>query len=1112
MKQSLLKVAIKTNLSLKSPPIYNEAQKEKKRSKSTMFALLTLTLASFSISQPIQAQEKSDLKNGEYMFTVAGCGSCHGKDGDPKKLSGGYQIKTEFGTFVTPNISPDLTHGIGKWTKADFYAALKEGVSPKGDHYYPSFPYASYAGMSRKDIFDIFSYIKTLPAVATASISHNLAFPYSLRNSIGLWKIAAALPSQFIPQAGKDAQYNRGKYLVEHVAHCAECHTPRSSLFQTLDQSRSFEGSVLNGVSVPGITASKLKRKGLDTFLTSMTQGKTLRGKPMTDKGMLKVVKNMGKLSKEDITAIYSYLANTKAEKTELNIQPVAYTEEPVVASTDNVLTNTNEEFFSKYCSSCHGSGGKEAAKKDFIWSNLNTLASDPTLVTPGKPEKSDVFLSIVDGTMPKHGERPTKEEVATLAQWIKDLKPQEKKAKLIKVGSDGEEEEGDAKKEAVELDDRPFLEEEAMQKAILSDLVNVSEFDRKTTRYISLTHLYNAAPAKATNEQVNASQNYYRLAVAKLINSVSYSPKLHKPTIVEGTNGTVIRINIADLNWDEHKWAEVENLYPYSVIGIKGDALSQIQHITHTKAPIVKGDWFAFTASRAPLYNKLLHLPNTLTELETQIGIDANRNIDKGDVIRAAFTQGHSNVSDHNRLIERHDLPTGGYYWKSYDFGGSDGERSLLQHPFGPVGVRNLPDHAEPFVHDGGEVFFSLPNGLQAYYLADGKDKFIPSGPTDVVRDHTRPPGLGVEVVNAASCMSCHADGIVFKRDELRAFAENSSSFTVNQMKFLKELYPGKETLRKYYKKDQKTFTDALLQLGIGRRLEDGRFENVSVLVEGAYAPREIIGYLADQYQDVLNHQRVAAEFGQTIDQFNKRIESIPSKYNDALRQGLRVRDLLNNGQKLQRLQYEQLFPQLAIGLLGLESAFHPVTEVAHKDGKDKHIEKVKKVKFTPVTLTAKDRHEKKTKRLNLVVKVEKNQFYFGELLKFSVSTSKTCELNIIYKQADGSIVTLPPTLSGEAVLGNPILKAGEVRHLPVSSKVKLRFAEPAGSEELFVQCRAGGLGTHKVDEKKIEHIKKEFTQEYATRGLRIEIDKHAEPEREVHDATSIKFHVSAK
>ncbi len=1076
------------------------------------FSSLILTIATGTalvLTAPLslKAEEKSDLKNGEYMFTVAGCGSCHGKDGDPKKLTGGYEIKTEFGTFVTPNITPDLVHGIGKWTKADFYAALKEGVSPKGNHYYPSFPYSSYAGMSRKDIFDIFDYIKTLPAIATASIEHNLSFPYSLRNSIGLWKIAAALPSKFTPTSGKDDQYNRGKYLVEHVAHCGECHTPRSSLFQTLDQSRAFEGSELNGVSVPGITASKLQRKGLDSFLTAMTTGVTLRGKPMTDPGMLKVVKNMKKLSEDDHKAIYSYLANTKAEKTELDIQPVALTETPVVASTDNVLTNTNEEFFAKYCSSCHGTAGKVAAKKDFIWTNLKTLASDTTLITPGNPDKSDIYLSVVDGTMPKHGVRPTQEEVESLAEWIRGLKIEVEKEKVVEVGAEADEDKEQAEKSPEPVEERQFLEDEDIRKAILSDLVNISEFDRKTTRYFSHTHLYNVAPPETTEEQINASMQFYKLAIAKLVNSLSYAPKLHKPEIVEGTNGTVVRINIADLKWNQEKWEIIEQHYPYAIEGIKGDALSQIQDITHSKAPIIKSDWFAFTSSRAPLYNKILDLPDTLPELEEMISIDANANIDNGDVVRAAFTRGHSNVSDHNRLIERHDLPKGGYYWKSYDFGGSDGERSLLQHPFGPAGVKNLPDHAKPFVHDGGEVFFSLPNGLQAYYLADGKDNFIPSGPTDVVRDHTRPPGLGVEVVNASSCMSCHADGIVFKRDEMAAFVESSSSFTVNQRKFLEILYPGKEKLREYYKADQKAFTTALLELGIGKTLEDGRFENTSVLVEGAAAPRELISFLADLYQDVLDQQRVAAEFGLTTDQFNKRIESIPAKHSDALREGLKVRDLLNNGQKLQRAQYEQLFPQLVAGLIG----FEPVIIDQHIASKtDTPTEK--KPAFTPVKLTAKDRFESKTKRLNLVVKVPKREYHFGEVLKFTVSSSKTCELNIIYKQADGSIVTLPPEMSGEAVLGSTTLKAGEERHLPVSDKVKLRFAEPAGEEELFVQCRAGGLGKSKVTEEKIETIKKEFTDEYATRGLRIEIDKVSEPERQIHDATSIKFFVKAK
>jgi len=1070
----------------------------KKRAKLTL-AALAISALSTNVFTTSPAMAQADLKNGEYMFTIAGCGSCHGQKGDPKKLTGGYEIKTEFGTFVTPNISPDPQHGIGKWSKGDFFAALKEGISPRGSHYYPSFPYSSYAGMTKKDIFDIYDYIKTLPAIAVASVKHKLSFPYNLRSSVGLWKIAAALPENFTPTVGESDAYNRGKYLVEHVAHCGECHTPRSSLFQTLDQNRRFEGTVLNGENVPGITSKKLKRKGIDAFLKSMTEGVTLRGKPMDSKGMLKVVDNMKKLSKEDHQAIYTYLTGTEAIVTEYKVEPVAIAETTVIASTDNVLTNETEQFFAKYCSSCHAaSSGKDAAKKDFTYTNLQALARDASLVTPGDPDKSDIYLSVKDGTMPKHGVRPDAQEVAALFQWIKDLKPEEEEEKIVKTGGEDEPQETEQPEETVA--EREFLSDETIYQAILNDLVNVSEFERSETRYVSHAHLYNSAPKTATPEQLEANLRYYSLATAKLLNSVSYAPTLHKPVPVEGTNGTVLRINIGDLKWNDRIWAKIEKLYPYAVIADKGSALGQIQNITHAKAPILKSDWLAFTASRAPLYNVLLRLPDTLTELERQLGIDANRNIDKGDVIRAAFTAGHSGVSDHNRLIERHDLPGGGYYWKSYDFGGSDKERSLIQHPFGPIGVKNLPDHAVPFVHDGGEVFYKLPNGLQAYYLADGKDKFIPSGPTEVVRDHTRPPGLGIEVVNAASCMSCHADGIIFKRDELRDFAEKSSNFTVNQMKFLRELYPGKEKLREVYKADQKIFTNALLELGIGRRLEDGRFENISVTIKDSGKTRELIGFLADQYQDAMNHTRVAAEFGLESEEFDKRIESIPAKFHTALQEGLRIRNLLQNGILLQRNQYEHIFPQLVEGLTGFEAATHSLVVA----------DKKQEVKFTPVAITHEERKKNRDDRLNLVVKVPKNKFFFGETLNFTVSSSKTCELNIIYKQADGSIVLLPPTMSGEAILGNPILKAGEIRKLPVSGKVKLRFAPPEGTEELFVQCRAGGLQDHKVDESKIKHIQETYKGENATRGLRIEIDKHAEPERQIHDAVSIKFHVT--
>ena len=178
------------------PGQHDNASRPAKLSLLSTLSLMTTFAAGLLLAPAAMAQENADLENGKYMFTIAGCGSCHGKKDDPTKLTGGYEIKTDFGTFVTPNISMDPEAGIGKWSRADFYTALKEGISPRGSHYYPTFPYASYAGMSKKDIFDIFEYIKTLPTIAAKAVEHNLSFPYNLRNSIGLWKIAAALPSQ----------------------------------------------------------------------------------------------------------------------------------------------------------------------------------------------------------------------------------------------------------------------------------------------------------------------------------------------------------------------------------------------------------------------------------------------------------------------------------------------------------------------------------------------------------------------------------------------------------------------------------------------------------------------------------------------------------------------------------------------------------------------------------------------------------------------------------------------------------------------------------------------------------------------------------------------------
>ena len=144
---------------------------------------------------------------------------------------GGHRFATDFGTFIAPNISSDPTHGIGAWSLEEFANALVRGVSPKGEHYYPAFPYASYIRMRDQDISDLYVYMKTLPASDRPSKPHELGFPFNVRRGLGLWK-AINLKSDWVIAKAPDGVSNvpafeRGRYLVESLAHCGECHTPR---------------------------------------------------------------------------------------------------------------------------------------------------------------------------------------------------------------------------------------------------------------------------------------------------------------------------------------------------------------------------------------------------------------------------------------------------------------------------------------------------------------------------------------------------------------------------------------------------------------------------------------------------------------------------------------------------------------------------------------------------------------------------------------------------------------------------------------------------------------------------------------------------------------------
>src|SRR5215468_1279864 len=157
-----------------------------------------------------------DLANGKTMFFAGGCASCHAtpNQDDPTSLGGGRALKSPFGTFYAPNISPDRNDGIGGWSEADFVTAMWKGTSPDGRHYYPAFPYTSYQRMRLEDVRDLFAYLKTLPAVQGKVRDHDVPFPFNVRRTLGGWKLLFLDGQPFKPDPSKDAAWNRGAYLV----------------------------------------------------------------------------------------------------------------------------------------------------------------------------------------------------------------------------------------------------------------------------------------------------------------------------------------------------------------------------------------------------------------------------------------------------------------------------------------------------------------------------------------------------------------------------------------------------------------------------------------------------------------------------------------------------------------------------------------------------------------------------------------------------------------------------------------------------------------------------------------------------------------------------------
>jgi len=276
------------------------------------------TTAPVTIAPQELPEHEPDAVAGEHIFWAGGCASCHAspvngkraKGEDKLHLGGGLELETPFGVFPVPNISPHEGDGIGRWSVIEFVNAMQRGVSPDGRHYYPAFPYTSYAKMRIEDVVDLKAYLDTLPAIEGRIPGPELEFPWSVRRGIGAWKRRYLDLEAVIGIDAADELVERGRELVEGAGHCGECHTPRDR-FGGLDLDRWLAGAPdpegrgkVPDLTPRGKTVSDWSASDIAFYLESgfTPDFDTVGG------SMVAVQENMAKLPAADRAAIAAYL------------------------------------------------------------------------------------------------------------------------------------------------------------------------------------------------------------------------------------------------------------------------------------------------------------------------------------------------------------------------------------------------------------------------------------------------------------------------------------------------------------------------------------------------------------------------------------------------------------------------------------------------------------------------------------------------------------------------------------------------------------------------------------------------------------------------------------
>ena len=486
-------------------------------------------------------------------------------------------------------------------------------------------------------------------------------------------------------------------------------------------------------------------------------------------------------------------------------------------AAAQSQLAQDAYAIFEASCLNCHGADG--AFRETLLMEHSELI--DGGTVIPGNPNASELYKRLLGPTengvqMPFGQPQLPAQSIDTIRRWILAGAPEWATTRIT---------------------DGRFISPAEILDTIETHLNSLSSFDRAFARYFTLTHLYNAGE---TTEILGE----YRKALNKLVNSLSWGSGITNPQPID-PQVTIFYIDLRHYEWDVNDgWTKMEEAYPYHIAfdaptdTTLRSQLGRLQTQMKTDVPSVHIDWFIATASTPPLYHDLLSLPLTDRDLETRLEVDVARNLVNAPgvrVWRAGFN--NSGVSTNNRVVERHASRYGAY-WKSYDFAGSVGAQNILTHPLN-------------FTHDGGEVIFNLPNGLQGYYLVNASGFRLDDAPINIV---SNPAASDPTVRNGISCIGCHTEGMKTFEDEVRSVIESNPNPPYNKAQALR-LYVEQSVMDDRVSEDTETYRAALAATG------------------GVFGGVEPVSRFHEAYQGPVDAAYAAAAVGLETETFLERV-----------------------------------------------------------------------------------------------------------------------------------------------------------------------------------------------------------------------------------------------